>query len=124
MLAEVLFREGFAVCGIARTVKEALILADQNRPQLAVVDVRLAKGDRGTAVAPMLIAKYNTGILYTTGNAEGLSDASGQALLIKPFKLHDVKLALDVVCEIVEAGQASGPFPPNLILLQPASAAL
>ena len=40
MVAEVLAGEGYGVCGIARTVEEALALADQHKPELALVDVR------------------------------------------------------------------------------------
>ncbi len=118
LLADVLHGDEFDVCGIARTVEEALTLAAQHRPQLAVVDVRLAKGGLGTTVAPVLMAQYNTGILYTTGNMDALSKASGQASLLKPFRLHDVKQALHVVAEIVETGGPSKPLPPNLIMLQ------
>ena len=118
MLADVLHGDEFGVCGIARTVENALTLAAQHRPQLAVVDVRLAKGGLGTTVAPVLMAQYNTGILYTTGNMDALSKASGQASLLKPFRLQDVKRALHVIAEIVETGTSSMPLPRNLIMLQ------
>jgi DNA-binding response OmpR family regulator len=119
MIAEVLSGDGFRVCGVARTVAEALVLADLHRPQLALVDVRLADGDLGTNVAPILIAKYNTGILYATGNANVLLNARGQASLRKPFAPDDLKSALRIVSEIVETGKASPPFPLNIRLLGP-----
>src|SRR3978361_961666 len=91
MLGDVLSDEGFDVCGIARTEAEALVLADQHHPQLALVDVRPAKGGLGTNIAPILIKKYNTGVLYTTGNMDALSNAAGHASLLKPYQLSDVK---------------------------------
>lgn len=121
MVAEALCGDEFEVCGIARTVEQALALAAQHLPQLAIVDVRLAKGGLGTTVAPILMAQYNTGILYTTGNKDALSKAHGHASLLKPFRLQDMKQALDVVAEFVETGISTLPFPPNFIRLQPRS---
>jgi DNA-binding response OmpR family regulator len=117
MVADVLQGEGFGVCGIARTVEEALALAAQHRPKLAIVDVNLAKGGRGTSVASILIDKYKTGILYTTGSQASLSNAPGQAFLLKPFRLQDVEPALNVVAELAEKGISSRPLPPNLTIL-------
>jgi len=118
MLEEVLLDDGFDVCGIARTASEAIALADEHRPHLAIVDMHLADGDLGTDVAEILTSRYNTGILYTTANVDELSDASGQASLRKPFRLRDVKLALDVVTSILDTGKAAPPFPAELIVRQ------
>ena len=40
-----LIAAGYDVCGVAATEVEALQLAEQRAPELAVVDVKLAPGD-------------------------------------------------------------------------------
>ena len=117
MLYEVVCNDRFAVRGIARTVEQAIGLAAQHRPQLAIVDVRLSKGDLGTTAAAILMAEYNTGILYTTGSMDALTNASGHAVLLKPFLLHHVEPALSVVAELVETGTSKLPRPPRMIML-------
>jgi DNA-binding response OmpR family regulator len=44
---EILIEHGYDVCGIARTVTEAVALAQQHKPDLAVLDLRLADGGAG-----------------------------------------------------------------------------
>jgi DNA-binding response OmpR family regulator len=116
LLEEVLLQEGFDVCGIARTPRDAITMADRHKPELAVVDVHLV-GGLGTDVAPVLMARYNTGVLYTTANMEAISAAAGHACLPKPFRLDDVVLALGVVARIVESGKAIPPFPAGFIVM-------
>jgi len=45
---DMLVGQGYEVCGIARTVPEAVALGRQHRPDLAVIDLRLADGGLGT----------------------------------------------------------------------------
>ena len=122
LLEEVLIRQGFDICGIARSPQDAIAVAEQHEPELAVVDVQLV-GGLGTDVAPLLMARFNTGILYTTGNANAVSTAAGHACLPKPFRLQDVASALEVVARIIETGKAIPPFPEGLIVIwsQPVS---
>jgi DNA-binding response OmpR family regulator len=67
MLADVLAINGYEVCGIARTVDKAVDLCEDHKPDLAILDLRLAHGDVGTEIAARL-ERGNPGILYTTGN--------------------------------------------------------
>lgn len=43
MVEDILVAHGYEVCGIARTVAEAVALGSLNRPDLAVLDLRLAE---------------------------------------------------------------------------------
>ena len=43
MLAETLVEGGYEVCGIAGTVEKAVELAERHKPDLAVLDIRLAE---------------------------------------------------------------------------------
>lgn len=100
LLEEAVAEAGFDVCGVARSVKDAVALGRLHRPELAIVDVHLIDG-LGTTVAQFLVENYNTGILYVTSDVEALKSAVGHACLPKPFRLARLKRALDLVVEIV-----------------------
>lgn len=115
MLEEVLLEEGFEVCGIAQTPIDAFRLAEQHRPELAIIDVHLFNG-LGTEVAPKLIKQYQTGILYTTGNVDALRNAEGHACLPKPFRLRDAAKALNIIAQLIQ-NKPLPPLPVGLFVL-------
>jgi CheY-like chemotaxis protein len=51
MTEEILQTNGYEVCGIARTVAEAVALGRDHLPDLAILDMRLADGGLGTQIA-------------------------------------------------------------------------
>jgi two-component system, response regulator PdtaR len=122
MLEEVLVLEGFQVCGIARSPNTAIALAEQHHPDLAIVDVHLVDNGLGTDVACELVKRYQTGILYTTGNVEAVTHAAGHACLPKPFRLRDAAKALKIVIELIEHGSMTATPPEGLVLLNYAAA--
>jgi DNA-binding response OmpR family regulator len=111
MLAEVLTPR-FEVCGITGRVTEALMLAERHKPNLAIIDVYLADG-LGTNVAPVLISRYRTGVLYATANADAVKDVPGHACLTKPFRVFNASAALEIVATMAETGVAP-PIPSQL----------
>ena len=120
MLEETLVASGYEVCGIARTVDEAVELGNLHKPALAVLDVRLAKGDRGPDIARRLNSRGKFGVLYATGDDvrnSTLTLADGDASITKPYRPEDIVRALTIVREIVTAGLAKSPFPPGFRLL-------
>jgi DNA-binding response OmpR family regulator len=123
MLKDVLVDGGYEVCGIARTVDEAVALDEHHRPDLAILDVRLAEGGLGTDVSARLTRNGRPGILYVTVNIDqfGLTRANGEGSLRKPYRPADVVRALKIVEEIVATGEASRPFPEGFRLLGPSS---
>jgi CheY-like chemotaxis protein len=52
---EILVEHGYEVCGIARKVAEAVALGQHHKPDLAVLDLRLADGGLGTEIAARLL---------------------------------------------------------------------
>ena len=54
MLEEILVEHGYEVCGIARTVAEGIALGRLHKPDLAIIDLRLADGGFGTEIAAQL----------------------------------------------------------------------
>lgn len=123
MLEELLVDGGYEVCGIARTVDQAVKLDEEHQPELAILDVRLAGGNLGTDVSARLKRRGRPGILYATGNSSqvGLTKADGIAIIRKPYRPVDIVRALEIVEKVVSTGTASPPFPEGFHLLPPSS---
>ena len=121
-MEEILVDHGYEVGGIARTVAEAVALAQHSRPNLVILDMRLADGGLGTEVAAQLVPPGRPGILYATGNMSqiALTSADGEACLSKPYRTADLLRSLEIVAGIVATGKAEPPFPRGFQLLQPA----
>jgi len=120
LLALTLVDSGYDVCGVARTVDEGVALGELHRPDLAVLDVRLALGGRGQEIAQRLNSKGKFGVLYATGDDvrnSALTLADGEASISKPYRAVDVVRALKIVREIIVSGTATPPFPANFRLL-------
>ena len=55
---EILVDAGYEVCGIARTVAEAVALAQHHKPDLAVLDLRLARRWSGHRYRSRVVAAW------------------------------------------------------------------
>lgn len=120
MVEDILVAHGYEVCGIARTVAEAVALGSLNRPDLAVLDLRLAESGLGTEIAAQLGELGRLGVLYATGNAANfaLTATDGDACLCKPYRPDDLLRSLELVVDIVTSGAAVPPYPRNFHLLR------
>src|ERR1700693_5189263 len=100
LLEAALTESGYEVCGIARTVDEAVALGELHKPDLAVLDVQLAKGGRSPEIARRLNSRGKFGVLYTTGEDSRISKltlADGEAVIVKPYSAKDLVRALEIV---------------------------
>jgi len=99
MVEDFLISGGYEVCGIARTIQEAVLLADLHKPDLGVFDFRLANDELSSQIRPLLQDKTSMGILYATGDALNtiLSNADGEAYIQKPYGRNDLLKALETV---------------------------
>ena len=122
MLEEILVKGGFEVCGIARTADEGVALAERYKPDLALLDLRLAGGSLGTEIAAR-IDRDHLSILYVTANTGQilLTTANGEACLDKPYQSADVVRSLRLVEEVISTGTATRPFPNGFRFLEPSS---
>jgi DNA-binding response OmpR family regulator len=113
MIEETLVENGYDVCGIATTVAAAVALIHLRKPDLAVIDVRLADGGLGTEIAAQLGGLGKLGVLYATGNRTqvALSAVNGHASITKPYRDTDLLRGLQLVSEILASGKASPPYP-------------
>ena len=123
MLEDVLVAGGYEVCGIARTVEEGIELGDRCKPDLAILDIRLADGGLGMDIAARMHSRGGIGILYASGNSSqiGLTKNDGEALLRKPYRAEDLVRALKIVEQIIRTGELSRPFPRGFLLLSDSS---
>jgi CheY-like chemotaxis protein len=119
MAEEMLVKAGYQICGIARTVPEAVALCQLHEPDLIVIDLRLADAGIGTEILPQLNRAGRIGVLYATGNAlhPVLTAADGQACLAKPYRSDDLVRSLEIVVGMVQTGTASPPFPAGFQVL-------
>jgi two-component sensor histidine kinase/DNA-binding response OmpR family regulator len=119
MLEEALAANGYDVCGIARTVEKAVELAEHYKPDLAVLDIRLANGGLGTDIPARLKSQGHMGVLYASGQVGqmSLTMADGDALIVKPYRSEDVIRALRIVEQIISSRNASR-FPKGFSVLK------
>jgi DNA-binding response OmpR family regulator len=119
MVEEMLTERGYEICGIARTVAEAVRLGRRHKPDLAIIDLRLADGELGTEAAARLSACNHLGVLYTSGNMAQvvLTASDGHACLAKPYHGADLLRGVEIVAEIIATGVAKPPFPRKFQIL-------
>ena len=120
MTETILVDAGYQVFGIGRSVRETVGLALCHKPDLAIIDLRLADGESGTEIAPQLTGIGRLGVLYASGNVSphSLASAIGDACLVKPFGPNDLLRSLKIVSEIVATGSTQQPFPRGFKLLR------
>ena len=97
-LEDFLIIENYAVCGIAGSVAQAVVLANIHKPDLAVMDFRLANGSFSTEIRPLLKDR-SMGILYVSGDIleNRLTSDDGDACIQKPYGMRDLISALQIV---------------------------
>jgi CheY-like chemotaxis protein len=99
-IEEVLAESGFRVAGIASSAAEALSLADEARPRLALVDIRLNGAVDGIELACRLRQQFGIPTIFLTGLADAetvrrAEHAQPLGLLRKPFRPSQVFNAIE-----------------------------
>lgn len=105
---------GHVVVGIARDEEAAEILAAECRPDLALVDLRLADGASGATAARLLRERHGIPSIFVSGNPLDCRQVSGGlgvlGCLSKPFNDDDLKEAV-TAAESLMAGQSPAYLP-------------
>jgi two-component system, response regulator PdtaR len=70
---------GFAVVGIAATADEALAMAASDKPELAIVDIRLADERDGVDAAIELNTRFGIRSIFATAHADADTRRRGDA---------------------------------------------
>lgn len=83
----VLCESGCDVVGCAMDMAGALAIAEQHRPELALIDINLLDGMTGPDIARHLIKEYGSAVVFLTANPEQIPDGFAGALgaVSKPF---------------------------------------
>ena len=108
-IRDVLEESGFVVAGMASSAPEALSLADEHRPTLALVDIRLAGPMDGVEVAQSLRERFNVATIFLSGiddpDTIGRAKVAGPlGFLKKPFRPSQVFNALERALERMHQG--------------------
>jgi CheY-like chemotaxis protein len=104
---------------------EAVTLASELHPDLALVDVHLSDGPTGVEVARTISRDCGGVALFMTANVKRLPEdfAGACGVIGKPYSEHGVKTALSYLTYCLQEGRVPGPVPIGLTLA-PAFAAL
>lgn len=92
----VLADSGCAVVGCAADRAGALLIAERERPDLALVDVNLLDGMTGPLVAQALVKQFGAAVVFLTANPEQIPEGFAGALGVMSKPLDEQTLA-DVV---------------------------
>ena len=105
---------GYDVLELADRHQPALALARAGKPDLALVNIDLARGDDGVALAGDL-RDLGVPVMFISGNADRARGAKAVAIatLPKPYQFGDVVGAVDYLFRH-EAGDESRPAPRQL----------
>jgi len=99
-LAEMLVEEGYDVVGQAGDGEAAIALAEEHRPDLVVLDVKMPKLD-GIAAAQRIAEQRIAPVVILTAFSqrdlvERARDAGAMAYLVKPFTKSDLMPAVEM----------------------------
>src|SRR5262249_26729603 len=100
-MREVLLLVGFEVVGVAATVSDALCLAENSQPDIAILDIRLAGRRDGIEGALLLRKQSGLPILFVTAQEDKATvaravAAEAVAYLVKPINAKELIDAVDV----------------------------
>jgi two-component system, response regulator PdtaR len=99
-LVEMLHEEGYQVAGEATDGEQAVALAEQLRPDLVIMDVKMPKKD-GIEAASVIAARRIAPVVILTAFSqrdlvERARDAGAMAYLVKPFGKRDLVPAIEL----------------------------
>jgi CheY-like chemotaxis protein len=122
-LEHVLEDAGHHVVGHAMEAAEAISLAGQHRPDLALVDVHLQDGPTGVDAARALTTECGAVVLFMTANKQRLPEdfAGACGVISKPYSEHGIRKAVDFVSNCLRT-DCTGRVPPPGLDINPAFA--
>jgi two-component system, response regulator PdtaR len=90
---------GYSVVGVAASASEAIQLAKDSAPNLAIMDIRLAGNSDGIEAAITLLNLYKVPSIFATAHADDATRRRGQAAnprgwVSKPYTSHAVIAAV------------------------------
>lgn len=100
----ILKKRGFTVSAITHSKEQALQAAEAEKPQVALIDIKLGTVDSGTDIAKTLKATHNLAIIFVTGYSEDAvfekaREARPAAFIRKPFSEVELAACIEAVAE-------------------------
>jgi len=91
---------GYQVCGSAASKLEALNAAQQNRPDLVLMDIRLNGIPDGIDAARRLRTEHNLPVIYITGHSDNATLSQARTTepfgyILKPFENRELVAAIE-----------------------------
>ena len=114
----ILEQMGHEVIGVASDHAEALEMARDCPPDLALVDLHLADGRTGAEVARGVRREHNAGVLLVTSHADlarEVADAA-EGCFAKPFTSSELRRAINAVAACLSRTPLPQPLPAGLDL--------
>lgn len=104
---------GHQICGIAPTASEAVRLAELHRPDLALLDVRLAEGSDGTDAAREIRDHFGIPSILVTGHLDRTQaqQVGAIGLLKKPYDPNRLLELIDASLHWLRTGAVQSPVP-------------
>jgi DNA-binding NarL/FixJ family response regulator len=107
-LQDLVEEAGHRVAAIAHDGSSALAAAEQQRPTIAIMDIRLAHGDSGVDVARRLYEAHRIRCLFVSANIneeirESVADLRPLGFIGKPFLAAEVIAAVQAAAFTVES---------------------
>lgn len=108
---------GHEVVGIATDASQALALAGEAKPDLAIVDINLRDGRTGLAIAQKMASSLGVTVLFATAEPDLIPEQFGGAfgVVVKPYTSLSLHAAV-AYCLALREGLDPGPPPPYLKL--------
>jgi CheY-like chemotaxis protein len=110
---------GHTVVGLAMTSDEAISLAECCRPDLVLMDIRLAEGN-GVEAAQAIHSRWAIPSLFATSHVEHSAATRHVALgcLRKPYDHRSLVRSIQIVEQVMSGLEPTLPLPRNLDLYE------
>ncbi|WP_207482371.1 response regulator [Arenibaculum pallidiluteum] len=102
-----LVEAGHIVVAVASEASEAVRLAAEHSPDLALVDIQLAQGSNGIDAARAMEQDFAVPCFFVTSNPEAarLAGRVGLGCLTKPYTAEEVRAAVQAAEKILNGGE-------------------
>jgi DNA-binding NarL/FixJ family response regulator len=103
---------GFTVVGTAATAEDAVLMAEAERPDIVLMDIRLAGLRDGIDAAAEILSRFGIPSLFVTAHSDPATRARGDSAaaplgwLIKPYLRNELAAAVTAAIAKVRARAA------------------
>jgi YesN/AraC family two-component response regulator len=100
-IKEALEELNYSVCDFAPSVERALEIIEAEKPDIALIDIKLKGKETGIDLGKILLEKDTIPFIYLTSHTDALTLSESKntrpsGYLVKPFKQNDVHIALEI----------------------------